>query len=363
MFRIKIMDRYLAKETYSYFLLGVIAITIMMTVETLFELMELLIDKGVAIDKVLKILIYRLPAFMVVTFPISILAGTELGIGRLLNDSEITAMRASGISLKRITIPFTIVALLVSIGSYALNDFVVPEANHISQNIIREVIYKKGPPHIEKNVFFKDAENRYFYINDFDQKNFIMKDIMVYEIPKQWDKKFPRVITAKEGKWLKDTWDLKDGHIYEYDKEGKIVYSGNFKDMKITVKDELKDFFKSQRTPQEMTSRELARHIRLLKKSGVDPKGFEVDYHMKFSVPFSALLFTLIGAPLGLKFRKGGKATGVVISIVLVFVYYLILSASRALGKSGALPPIPAAWMPNIIFGALGLYLIFTVEK
>jgi len=363
MFRIKIIDKYLSRETYNFFLLGVIAITIMMTVETLFELMELLIDKGVSIDKVLKILIYRLPAFMVVTFPISILAGTELGIGRLLNDKEIMAMRASGISLKRITVPFAVVALVVSIISYILNDFVVPEANHISQNIIREVVYKKGPPHIEKNVFFKDAENRYFYINEFNQKEFLMKDIMIYEIPKGWEKGFPRVITAKEGKWLKDMWDLEDGYIYKYDKDGNLVYNGRFKNMKITVKDELKNFFKSQRTPQEMPSRELAKHIQLLKKSGADPKGFEVDYYMKFSVPFSALIFTLIGAPLGLAFKKGGKATGVVISIVLVFAYYLILSASRALGKSGALPPIPAAWMPNFLFGALGIYLILTIEK
>ena len=238
--RPKILDRYIIKEVMSFVALAVAALTIMLIMQTLFELMEMLINKKVGWIYIIKLLAYRLPAFLVVTFPISLLASSELAIGNLSTNGEITAMRAGGISLRRIMIPFIIAAFAISLLAFLINDYVVPEANHISQNIIREIVLKKGPPNIRRNVFFRDAENRYFYINRLDEKNMIMQDIMVYELTRE---KFPRTITAKTGKWVIDTWKLENGTIYNYDEEGKITYEMSFINMDIIVKDDLKKFF------------------------------------------------------------------------------------------------------------------------
>ncbi len=358
--RPKILDRYIVKEVMSFVALAVAALTIMLIMQTLFELMDMLINKKVAWPYIVKLLVYRLPAFLVVTFPISLLASSELAIGRLSHDGEITAMRAGGISLRRIIIPFLTAALAISILAFLINDYIVPEANHISQNIIREIVLKKGPPHIRRNVFFRDAENRYFYVNRFDEKNMIMQDIMIYELTRE---KFPRTITAKKGKWVTDTWKLENGTIYNYDEKGKITYEMTFTTMDIIVKEDLQKFFKNQRTPQEMSSKELRQQISILQQAGADTKNFEVDLHMKYSIPFTGLIFVLLGVPLGLQIKRGGKATGIIISIVLVLLYYILLSTARSFGRGGMLIPVLAAWLPNIIFGILGGIIMFRAEK
>ncbi|GAB4117596.1 MAG: LptF/LptG family permease [Candidatus Caldatribacteriota bacterium] len=356
----KILDRYIIKEVLSFVALAVAALTIMLIMQTLFELLDMLINKRVAWQYVAKLLIYRLPAYLVVTFPMSLLASSEFAIARLSTDGEITAMRAGGISLRRIMIPFLVASLLVSILSFYINDYIVPEANHISQNIIREIVLKKGPPNIMRNVFFRDAENRYFYINRLDEDKMIMQDIMVYEMTRE---KFPRVITAKRGAWVVDTWKLENGTIYNYDENGKITYEMDFVNLDIIVKEDLQKFFTNQRTPQEMSSKELKQQIEILKQAGADTKNFEVDYHMKFSIPYSGLIFVLLGVPLGLRVKRGSKATGIVISIVLILSYYVFLSVTRSMGRGGMIDPITSAWLPNIVFGILGIFIMLGAEK
>ncbi len=358
--RPKILDRYIVKEVMSFVALAVAALTIMLVMQTLFELMDMLINKRVAWPYIVKLLAYRLPAFLVVTFPMSLLVSSELAIGRLSTNGEITAMRAGGISLRRIMIPFIAAALAISILAFLINDYIVPEANHISQNIIREIVLKKGPPNIKRNVFFRDAENRYFYINRLDEKNMIMQDIMIYEMTRE---RFPRTITAKKGTWVIDTWKLEDGTIYNYDESGKITYEMSFTNMDIIVKEDLQKFFKNQRTPQEMSSKELRHQIDILQLAGADTKNFEVDFYMKYSIPFSGLIFVLLGVPLGLRVKRGSKATGIILSIVLVLFYYIALSATRSFGIGDLLTPILAAWLPNIVFGILGGVIILRAEK
>jgi len=358
--RPKILDRYIIKEVMSFVALAVAALTIMLIVRTLFELTDLLINKKVALLYVVRLLFYRLPAYLVLTFPMSLLASSELAIGRLSNDGEITAMRAAGISLRRIVIPFVIAALVISILSFLINDYIVPEANRAHQNIIRENVLKKGPSYIRRNVFFRDAENRYFYVNRFDEKNMVMQNIMVYEFSRE---KSPRTITSKKGEWVADTWKLENGTIHNYDEEGETTYEVNFATMDIIVKEDLQKFFKNQRTPQEMNSKELRQQINILQQVGTDTKSFEVVLHMKYSVPFSGLIFILLGVPLGLRVKRGSKATGIIISIVLVFVYYIFVSTARSFGNGGVLAPVLAAWLPNIIFAILGIIIIFGAEK
>jgi lipopolysaccharide export system permease protein len=187
-----------------------------------------------------------------------------------------------------------------------------------------------------------------------------MQDIMVYEFNRE---NFSRTITAKKGNWVTDTWKLENGTIHNYDEERGITYEMSFATMDIIVKEDLQKFFKNQRTPQEMNSKELEQQINILQQVGADTKSFEVILHMKYSVPFSGLIFVLLGVPLGLQVKRGSKATGIIISIILVLVYYIFVSTARSFGNGGVLDPALAAWLPNIIFAILGIIIIFRAEK
>jgi len=356
----KILDRYIISEVLSFVALTASALTIMLIVRTLFYSMDLLINERVAWLYVVKLLLYRFPEYLVLTFPMSLLASSELAIGRLSTDGEITAMRAGGISLRRIIIPFVAASLVISILSFLINDYIVPEANRAYQNILRENVLKKGPSYIKRNVFFRDAENRYFYVNLFNEENMTMQDIMIYEFSGE---NFSRTITAKEGKWTADTWKLENGTIHNYYEEGETTYEVNFAAMDIIVKEDLQKFFINQREPIEMNSKELEQQINILQQAGADTKRLEVILHMKYSVPFSGLIFVLLGVPLGLRIKRGSKATGIIISIVLVFVYYVFVSAASSFGNGGVINPVLAAWLPNIIFAIMGIMLVFWAEK
>jgi len=259
--RLKILDRYIISEVLSFVALTASALTIMLIVRTLFELTDMLISERVAWPYIIKLLVYRLPAFLVLTFPMSLLASSELAIGRLSTDGEITAMRAGGVSLRRIIIPFLIAALFVSILSFVINDYIVPETNYLSQNIIHEIVQKKGPSYISRNVFFRDAKNRYIYVNQFDEKNMIMRDIIVYEFNGEGSL---RTITAKKGMWVAGTWKLENGTIYNYHEGEESAYEISFATLDIILKEDLQNILKNRRTPQEMSSKELRQQIDIL---------------------------------------------------------------------------------------------------
>ena len=355
------MDRYIARESAAGMFTWVGAVTIIMLVQILFELADFFVNKKVPIFITLEILLLYIPAQMVLTFPISYLLASELNLGRLGRESEMVAIEASGVNLRRILLPYIMVSILVSIGAFYLNDIIVPESNHRAQVLLREFVYKKGPPKIQQNVFFRDAENRYFYVNELDNETWEMKKVIIYDMKDQT--KFPDVIVSQSAFWLEDQWLLKNGVVHRYDEKGHLLQEIEFAEMKIDMKEELQEFFENQRSPEEMSTRELRKQIDILKQAGTQTAEFETAYHLKFSIPFSALMFILIGLPFGIQRGRDTKVLGVIVTVILAFVYYMMLSIFRSLGRGGIMEPWLAAWMPDFIFGFMGLFLFLGVDR
>ncbi len=355
------MDRYIMKQNAAGMFTWVGAVTIVMLVQTLFELADFFVNKRVPLLIVLQILLLYIPAHMVMTFPIANLLAAQLTLGRLCRESELVAIEAGGVSLKRFLQPFLILAVLVSIGSYALHDFVVPETNHQAQTLMREFVYREGPPRIEQNVFFRDADNRYFYVNELDNESWEMRNVIVYELKRRRD--YPDVILASTALWVDEHWILKEGVTHRYNEQGQLVQEIEFSEMTIDMREELKDFFARQRTPEEMGTRELSRQIDILRQAGAGTENYETAYHLKVAIPFSALVFVLFGLPLGIQRTRDTRALGVIVTVILAFVYYMMLSVFRSLGRGGIMEPWLAAWMPDFIFAFMGMLLFFSVDR
>lgn len=355
------MDRYVARESALGMFTWVGAVTIVMLVQTLFELMDFFVNQKVPFLITLEILLLYIPAQMVMTFPISGLLAAELNMGRLCRDSELIAIEASGVSIRRFLLPYVLFAFLVAIGSFLLNDFVVPETNHKAQTMVRYYVYKKAPPKIQQNVFFRDAENRYFYVNELDATTWEMKNVIIYELGK--NRQFPDVILAQRARWVEDQWVLEEGVLHRYGENGSLEEEVEFASMTIDMKEELREFFEKQRSPEEMSSRELKKQIDILRQAGSETQKFEVAYHFKYSLPFSAVVFILMGMPLGVQRTRDTKTLGVIVTVILAFVYYMLLSIFRSLGRGDVLSPWLSAWMPNFLFGGLGAFLFALVDR
>ncbi|MGQ9622459.1 MAG: LptF/LptG family permease [Candidatus Caldatribacteriaceae bacterium] len=355
------MDRYVARESALGMFTWVGAVTIVMLVQTLFELMDFFVNQKVPFLITLEILLLYIPAQMVMTFPISGLLAAELNMGRLCRDSELIAIEAGGVSIRRFLLPYVLFSFLVTVGSFLLNDFVVPETNHKAQTMVRYYVYKKAPPKIQQNVFFRDAENRYFYVNELDATTWEMKNVIIYELGKS--RQFPDVILAQRARWVEDQWFLEEGVLHRYGENGSLEEEVEFSSMIIDMKEELREFFEKQRSPEEMSSRELKKQIDILKQAGSETQKFEVAYHFKYSLPFSAVVFILMGMPLGVQRTRDTKTLGVIVTVILAFVYYMLLSIFRSLGRGDVLSPWLSAWMPNFLFGGLGAFLFALVDR
>jgi len=352
---IKTLDRYIFFELVPPFFLGIIGFILIMVTDLLFTYTDLIINKGVPLLVILRLLIFKLPAIMVLTFPVSMVFATSMVFSGMSKENEMTALRTSGVSLLRISFPLILIAVAVSFLSYFTNEFLVPWSNHTSENIIRQMILRQPLPEIKENVFFRDSSNRYFYIRKVDQKTNSLQDIMIYEMG---EGRFPRVIIAKSAKYDGKNWVLSDGVIHRYeDATGKLDYEANFSEMQVLVNENITNFT-DQKTTYEMNSRELSSLVTMLKKGGVDTKVLLTDLYMKISIPATCLVFALLGLPFSLPAARSGRAFGVVFCVALIFTFYVVASVFRSFGHGGLMDPFVAAWLPNIVFGILGIALL-----
>ncbi len=355
----KIIDRYLASDLISPFLIGIAGFVLIMTTDLLFTFVDMIINKGIPLWAIVRLILYKLPAIMVLTFPVSFLFACALVLGRLSRENELTAIRTSGISFYRIILPFVILSFFIASLSLLINEYIVPFSNKISDSIIRQIIYKQPITDIKENVFFKDSLGRHYFVRRVYQKQQLLEDILVYEIT---NSNLPRIITAKKAIPKEGKWHLIDGVIHEFDTEGKLKYEASFQNADILVEENVMGF-SDQKTTDEMNSSELKTLIAQMNKGGVSTSALQTDYFMKFAIPAATIVFALIGIPLSIPSQKAGKSWGFVVSIVVVFSYYVFASVFRSLGRGGVISPFAAAWFPPILISLFGIILIYREAK
>ena len=327
----------------------------------MFWLAELIIVKKVATSTVARLLLYKLPDAIAQSIPVSTLCGALLSIMRLGKDSELAALRTGGVRAFRIVLPLLFVGLVASITAFAFNERLVPWANHEFENTIRRIVLQEALPTAEENVFFRGTGDRFFYIRKVNAVSGELRDVMVYEVRKEG---LPRIITAKGGSAKGVLWTLSDGVVHDLDSEGYVVYEAKFREMNLRMDQRFESFFDGQKTPSEMSRKELKSYIDLFQAGGINVAALIVDYQLKLALPFASFIFVLIGAPIAASTAspKAGRFVGVVSGGCIAFFYYALSSVLRSLGCSNVLPPLVAAWTGNIVFFLVGAALIVRSE-
>ncbi|MCK8827340.1 LptF/LptG family permease [Natroniella acetigena] len=354
----QIIDRYLLAEFLKPFLLSISILTVILISNYLFELTDLIIVKRVAILRIVELLLYKIPDIVVESLAISVLFATLLAMSQLVKNNELTALRMGGASLQRLLAPLFLLAMIICVVNYLVSQQVVPWANHRAQNIVRQTILEEGPPNLQQGSFFEGGDEKYFYIQQVDNRQGRLEQIIAYEMEEEG---FPRLITAEQGYFAGEIWHLEEGMIHKLNDDGEVTYQSDFDELEINLNQEIREFYGQQRTTAEMSRAELRREIELFQESGLNVSSLLVDYHLKLAEVFISLIFVLLGVPLSLK-SKQGKAFGVISSIVIMFLYYLLVSFFRSLGRNQMLTPLLAAWLPNLIFVGVAIYLIFKEE-
>lgn len=346
--------------------MGLFVFTFVMLTNAIIKLMDLLITKGVEPGRILWLFLLSLPHLLVLTIPMSVLLAVLVSFGRLSHDSEITAMKACGVSLFQLMKPVLLFSLIACLGALAIFIYALPSTNSQLRQLRFDILRSRSNIAIKPNVFNDDFDDLVIYVDAVERETGAMKDVF---ISSQLNKEEPEVIIAKRAVKIpipgqeKVILRLENGFIHSIPNNNPTKYSINpFQVYDISLDMMILQGTTLTKGDRELTIRELLTKAQTRKDQGRNPNPQIVEVHKKFSIPFACLVFGLIGVPLGITSRRSGKSVGFAISIGLFIVYYIFLAGGEGLGDEGKVPPWAAMWTPNILLGGIGLYLLIKMN-
>lgn len=350
----RIIDRYLLREFLGYLALGLFTFVGIFVIVDVFEKVDTFVDGEASVALVARYYASYIPFVSAQVLPVAMLLASLMALGRFVRQHELTATLMAGNSLWRVFAPVLLFAAAVSALDFGLENGVVPYANYTRNQILNYDIKKKVRPasERERNVRFIGDGGRIYIIGVYDASRAIMRDVDIQEFENDL---LHRRILARIGLWKEDHWQLEGVTIRTF--HGDSLAVSRMSRLELFVPERPRDFARERRETDEMGWLELWRWIHRQERSGADVTQHLVDLHMKFAIPVTNFITVLIGAALSTRVRRGGMAIGFGLSLLISFIYFSALRAGQALGHGGALPPPLAAWVANLLFGAIGLVL------
>jgi lipopolysaccharide export system permease protein len=440
-----LLERYVLRQLVRPFLMGAIVVTFLLTMDFLFDYLDLFLNKGVGLLTVLRLFGLGLGWMLALSIPCGVLVGVLMTYGRLAQDNESNAMRSSGIPLYRAIAPTLAVSLLIAIGLTLFNNYILPDMNHSFANLLLAINKKRPTTQIQEGVFLSQFDGYNMFIGKLDDRTGQMQDVLIYDFSRPDEP--PRTILARRGRVEYDPQQgllslrLQDGEIHEAAKGPAPVYRKmEFQSQTLSIRgasDALEPTGGRARGQREMSIADMREKITeltgerdrfrersagVLETLGLDsieqlpgmrrvtpglallgllhggraPEApgtpaeefwtperrrlaeeakvsylqaeaaakkanqYRVEIEKKFSIPAACIVFVLVGAPLGIRARRGGLAAGFLSAGFFMF-YYLCLVGGEQLADRDYLAPWLAMWLPNVALGALGLVLSLRV--
>ena len=365
----KITSLYLMREILTYFLIAVLLFTVVFMMGKTLMLTELLVNKGVSLFDIGKLLIYFLPSSLIFIFPIALLLGVLITFVRLSSDNEIVALKASGVSLYQLTPP----VLFLSVMAYLLTTFLViyalPWGNQGFKYVLYDIAKTKAYTALKERAFNDSFDGIVIYVDKTPLRGKKLERIFIHSEDKgEGDTK---TILAKEGYVATNpnsheiVFHLIGVTGDQMSKEGKS-YARIESDtliQKLTFGGNLSRIRGFRARDWEMSIGELRTKIKIKKLLHEDYTQQLLEIYRKFSIPFACIVFGLMGIPLGVQPRRSGKSYGFILGIFVVLGYYMLLTSAETFAYKGTLPPLIASWTPNLILITIGIYLLVKIAN
>lgn len=358
----KILDRYLIKQYIQTIIFGLLAFAIIFIVIDAMENLDDFIDHDVPGQIILHYYVVFSPEIIRLMTPVAVLFAALFTAGKAASLSELTAMRASGMSIYRFMAPFVGTSIIISILAVYFGGYIVPMANKTKVYLEQEYL-KKGINFTGSNLYFQDSNTRIVSIGFFDNSTNMATRISIQEFNKNDLTKMTSRIDASKLSFdsLSSNWIALNGVLRTFeDKSQGTLY---FDSLRLAYLDFVPaDLSKKQIKMQEMNLDELKELIKSQEKTGNDPTTTLIEYHSRFAFAITSLIVVLFGLPISANKRKGGLAVQVGISILVTFIYLVFMKVSQAFGKNGALDPLLTAWFANMFFLAAAVVSIIKVR-
>ena len=362
---LRILDRFIIKEIAGPFVFGMMIFTMILVAgDLLFEAAKLVIERGIALGVVCRLFAYRLPEVVAWTLPMSCLLSTLLGMTRLSSNSELIAIKSLGIPFQRVLRPIIIASFFIAAAALLFSETVVPFTAQAADTLMKYEILKNQASAIQDKVFMRDASEgelkRVVYVDKLDVDAGTMEGVMLYEFSKG---RMTRTSSARSGTWHNGEWWLDDGQVFEVTEKKELRLLFRFERQKLAINISPEQLRQGTKNPDNMSAGELWSYAGQARGIGANISKLWVIFHLKLAVPWACVILAILGAGFG-AYRRGrsGTSAGFGLCVTMVFAYYMIMSICRALGESGNMAPVLAAWTPNCIFLAGGIYFSRKVD-
>ncbi len=361
----RILDKYILKQMLAPFAFGVAAFsTIFVASSFLFRVAQYVTEYGASASSIVRLFLCLMPEVINYTFPMSMLLASLLAMGQLSSSSEIIAMRSGGVSFKRIATPVLLAGFVISMFSVIWAEKVVPPAKTAYERIIDYEIKHDAKPKSQSHIILKTISNnqlaRLTYARSFDEVAGTMNDITIEE----WENgHIVRIQRTPKAKWENGTWIMEGGTIMDLTGKDGVTRNMSFGEQILPVTEAPKTITMEQKTPDQMTIGELRQYSSLLQSQGQPVLKYVMEMYSRFTIPLACFFFALIGTPLGVQGQRSGTSMGLGFSVIIIFIYYSVMTFMQGLGQGGAVPPLVAAILPNVICGIFGGWLIWQKDK
>lgn len=359
------LDKYLLSQFFTILTMSLLGFLAVFLVVDLIENLDRFVDNNVPAGITITYYFYTIPWFISVALPMSMLMSTVFSVGMMVKRNEWAAMKASGISLYRLSTPLLSIGLIISIFSFLLDNQLVSYGNKKRYTIDRDYLKKKSRHKIKsslKNIFLQKNLSIHIGIEKYDIKKMSGSILTWVDLGKDVIEKRIDAKTIKYDENL-NNWKLSNFSIRKFeDGIEKSVYFSN-KDTLIDLRFSPEDINKQARSPDELDYYELTSRITDLKKNGVKTVKWEVTRYLKVSFSLTNFIVVLCGIPLVVFREKNSLSFGIGMSIFVIFGYYAFIKFGQSMGFNGQLTPIFSAWIGNIIFFIGGITLLIKARK
>ena len=357
----RILTRYILAEVLSHAVIGGAIFTFVLFIRYLPHLLEMIVRNSGSLGSILEIVLFTLPDMFTVTIPMAVLVGILLGLSRLAADSEITAMRASGIAVWSFVRVVGMVALAAWGISLWNSLYLAPRASAAISRIEASLANAQASYEVQPRVFYEDFKNYVLYVQDVraGQGAANWRGIFLADVT---DPRAPKITTADRatvvnGAHQTITMRLRDGTESQTvpDQPGQYTVS-TFGQTDLPLETGAQEdvhLGRSDTPILAMTNAEL-----LARTHGKNGRIYEIEFQKRLAYPAACLVLMLVGVPLGISSRRGGKGAGFVLTIVLVFLYYFLSSTGTALARQHKIPAFLGVWQANLIFAVCGILLL-----
>ncbi len=358
----RLLSRYIFKELVSVFALALLIFTLVLLLSRVLGLTDLVLNKGVPLLVVLKLLVYLSPSFLILIIPIALLVSAITVFSKLSTDSEIVAMKATGMSFLHMLGP----VLVLSVAAYIATSYLIfvafPTGNLAFQQAMFNLVRSKATLDIRPRVFNDTFSGLVLYAQEVPANDNVVRGVFIAD-RRQRDQS--QTIVAQEGRLIPDparrrvVLQLRNGTIHKLlpGRERYQILHFRRHELALNLRG-LLEAGQPKKGVKQMTADELRLLVDQAPPGSREGAIALVEYYKKFSLPVAALLLGFVGAPLGMFNRRSGRPGGFVISAAVVLFYYLLFTMGEGLGDEGRIPALWAMWMPNVVIALLAVYLV-----